>query len=138
MNFNSIEFLIFFLLALLGFACTAGRATARNIFLLVSSYIFYASWDWRYLGLIVGSTIVGYAFCVGMDKAQGKGRFWLLTIAVGVHLGVLVLFKYFNFFAESSNVILKMLGTSSPFSLPAPSPSDRNFLLYPQGNGLYD
>ncbi|MDE3052083.1 MAG: MBOAT family protein, partial [Nitrospirota bacterium] len=63
MTFNSAEFLFFFPLVLLAYAVAFRRERWREIVLLVASYLFYMSWNWRYAGLLILSTVVDY--CVG-------------------------------------------------------------------------
>jgi alginate O-acetyltransferase complex protein AlgI len=80
---------------------------ARKAWLLVCSYAFYAAWDWRFLSLIVLSTAVDYA--CGLRLAERRARGWLV-LSLAVNLGLLALFKYFDFFAESAAELLRALG----------------------------
>lgn len=75
---------------------------AQNIFLLISSYIFYGWWDYRFLVLILFSTLVDYA--VGQRlKSTKKPQFrkMLLWVSLVTNLVLLGFFKYYNFFVES-------------------------------------
>ncbi len=83
----------------------------QNVLLLVASYFFYGWWDWRFLGLIIVSTIVDF-YCAKVvarsnNPAQRKS---LLLLSVSLNLGFLGFFKYFNFFAESLHVALAAAG----------------------------
>lgn len=103
MLFSSIEFLIFFpiVFALYWFFFNR-NLKLQNFLILVSSYIFYGWWDWRFLFLIFLSTIVDYFIGLRIDKSSSDvSRRWLLWTSVLFNLGVLGFFKYYNFFIES-------------------------------------
>jgi len=109
MVFNSTTFLIFFILFFFIYWGINNRLSiaARNLFIIISSYIFYGWWDWRFLSLIAFSTIVD--FSIGYLLSKNKRdifRKGLLIISIIVNLGLLAFFKYFNFFIESLNVLL--------------------------------
>lgn len=74
---------------------------AQNVWLLVASYTFYGWWDWRFLVLIVISTIVDYSVSNLMHTQEGARRKHLLLISVFTNIGLLGLFKYVNFFVDS-------------------------------------
>src|SRR5262249_51533508 len=87
---------------------------AQNVFLLVASYFFYGWWDWRFLGLILASTVVDYPCAIWIDRLQNRSlRRWLLALSLALNLGFLGFFKYYNFFADSLVTLLKGLGVSS-------------------------
>ncbi len=113
MGFTQLEFLIFFALTVpLAWACRSGGQ--RNSLLLLASYYFYAHWDIRFCGLLVLSTVVDYVVAKRIAAASGIGarRRWLL-LSLGVNLGVLGFFKYFNFFIESARPLVESLGWSA-------------------------
>src|SRR4051794_4944563 len=99
MLFNSWTFWIFFAVVLpLYWACNTKN---QNRLLIVASYIFYGSWDWRFLPLILFSTIMDYTLGLLVFEAptpQRKHR--LVTISVIVNLAILGLFKYYGFFSR--------------------------------------
>jgi alginate O-acetyltransferase complex protein AlgI len=77
----------------------------------VASYVFYGSWDWRFLGLLLLSTTTDYA--VGRrltSESRLRYRQGLLGISMVVNLGALALFKYFNFFVDSFAELLNAFG----------------------------
>ncbi len=117
MLFVEFRFLAFFGLVLA--ACWALRHNgARKTFLLLASYAFYAAWDWRFLGLILLSTVVDGLAGRRIHEADGddtRRRAWL-GLSLAVNLGILVTFKYFDFFAGSLNALLDWLGLGT--SLP--------------------
>ena len=83
--------------------------------LLAASYFFYGAWDWRFLGLIIFSTLLDYicgrAIATSNDPARRKS---LLALSITGNLAVLGFFKYFNFFAESLGVLLRSQGLPAP------------------------
>lgn len=102
MLFNTLEFGLFFPIVFIIYWIVAKHRTARNILLLVSSYIFYGWWDWRFLFLIAFSSLVDYL--VGLKlfgEPNNRKRRFLLCISLCINLGFLVYFKYTNFFIET-------------------------------------
>ena len=74
----------------------------RKSFLLAASYFFYGSWDWRFLGLIIGSSVLDWIVGGRIARTDNpKARRGLLAVSLVFNLGALCLFKYFNFFADS-------------------------------------
>jgi alginate O-acetyltransferase complex protein AlgI len=86
------------------------RHRAQNVFLLCASYVFYGWWDWRFLGLMIGSTALDYAIARKLaDPANPHRQRWLAGSLV-INFGILAVFKYFNFFVDSFAEALVMLG----------------------------
>lgn len=103
MLFNTLHFGLFFLLIFfLYWFVTRRSLRLQNVMLLVASYYFYASWDWRFLFLLIFSTALDYFSGLQIHRTRSrKGkRFWL-TLSIAINLGFLGIFKYYNFFAES-------------------------------------
>lgn len=101
MLFNSFEFLIFFILILSLYWLMPHAA--QNRLLLISSYVFYGWWDWRFLILIGISTVVDFFVALKLgDWSDDQHRRRLLIISLIANLGILGFFKYFNFFADSA------------------------------------
>lgn len=74
----------------------------QNILLLIASYIFYGWWDWKFLSLILISTLVDYTIGVKLEGASTeRERKILLWSSILINLGVLGIFKYYNFFVEN-------------------------------------
>ena len=112
MLFTQLEFPIFLLLVLL-LAWLSPTRVSRNSLLLVSSYYFYAYWDYRFCGLLLLSTVVDYFVARGLaDCRNNSRRRSLLWISLAVNLGVLGFFKYFGFFVDSARPILQSVGLS--------------------------
>ncbi len=112
MLFNSIEFAIFLpiIFALYWFV-DPKSVRVQNILLLVASYYFYACWDWRFLFLLVFSTLLDYYTGIKMHEASTVKlkKIWL-WISIGINLGFLGVFKYYNFFATSFESALSEIG----------------------------
>lgn len=118
MIFNSFEFLLFLPLVFgLYWFAAKGNARWQNIILWVSSYYFYACWDWRFLFLLIFSTVLDYYTGIKMAEApsQKMKRFWF-WLSVTVNLGFLAVFKYYNFFAESFADLLSGFGMHADFA----------------------
>jgi D-alanyl-lipoteichoic acid acyltransferase DltB (MBOAT superfamily) len=96
MLFPSLDFSIYlpivFLLYWFVFQKTVQR---QNTFVLVASYVFYGWWDWRYLALIIASTLVDYGAGLSLGREQRQSaRRWILWSALAFNLGMLGVFKY--------------------------------------------
>ena len=120
MLFNSAEFAIFLpIVFILYWFVTNKSRKNQNILLLISSYYFYACWDWRFLFLLLFSTLLDYFTGLKMADAKSqkakKGWFWLSVV---INVGFLGLFKYYNFFVESFAAGLAGLGLQvNPWTL---------------------
>ncbi len=103
MLFNSLDFAIFLPIVFFLYWFVAKRnLRLQNILLLVASYFFYACWDWRFLFLLMFSTLLDYFTGIKMESvaSQSKKKFWF-WLSIIVNLGFLGVFKYYNFFVES-------------------------------------
>ncbi len=102
MLFNSIDFAIFFPIFFVLYWIVAKKLTLRNTFLLASSYLFYGWWDWRFLFLIIFSSIVDFTIGQKIHNSQNKRtRKNFLLVSLLINLGLLAYFKYTNFFIDS-------------------------------------
>ena len=83
----------------------------QNLLLLVSSYVFYCWWDWRFLSLIIISSFIDFTAANRIFSATTKKerKNWLLLSLI-TNLGLLSIFKYYNFFADSFSILMKNLG----------------------------
>lgn len=120
MLFNSISFAIFLpIVFCLYWFLFKKSLKAQNVLLLIASYFFYACWDWRFLFLLVFSTLLDYytglMICNTDSKNTKKFWFWF---SISVNLGFLGVFKYYNFFAESFAAGLNTIGLQvNPWTL---------------------
>ena len=112
MIFNSIEYLFFLpiVFVLYWFVFKKGLKP-QNLLILISSYVFYGWWDWRFLSLIFLSTIVDYVIGLKIHQSESiKTRKVFLWGSIIFNLSVLGFFKYFNFFIESWVDLLSSVG----------------------------
>ena len=118
MLFNSIDFLVFLpIVFLLYWKVFQKNLRLQNALILVSSYIFYGWWDWRFLSLILFSTIVDFFIGQFIFKSESnKKRKMLLITSLLVNLGLLGFFKYYNFFLENFVQAFSFFGRSISFS----------------------
>ena len=118
MLFNSIEFMFFLpIVYILYWFVTNKKLSFQNGLLLISSYIFYACWDWRFLFLLMFSTFLDYFCGIQIDKEvnETKRKIWL-ALCVGINLGFLGFFKYYNFFIDNFVVLLSKFGFQANIS----------------------
>ena len=100
--FNSFHFALFFPVVFFLYWFVFKKLSHQNLLLLAASYFFYACWDVRFLLLLMFSTFLDYYTGIRMYESRGRRErktwFWL---SIGVNLGFLGFFKYYNFFVES-------------------------------------
>ena len=103
MLFNSLDFAIFLpIVFLLYWFVTQKNLKFQNALIVLASYVFYGWWDWRFLSLIIFSTVVDYLIGQRLrtEDKQFKRKVLLWT-SITVNLGFLGFFKYYNFFLEN-------------------------------------
>ena len=118
MLFNSLDFIVFLLVVFTLFWVIPTRlAVVKNLLLLVASYVFYGWWDWRFLLLIVFSSLVD--FTVGLllkrSEEERKRKFYLF-LSLAINLGLLFTYKYFDFFIAEANSLLGKIGMETSMS----------------------
>lgn len=110
MLFNSFDFgfflvIVFAVYWILG----AQRRKSQNLLLLVASYVFYGLWDWRFLSLLFLSSVIDFLVGRALGTSEKKiNRKLLLWCSILWNLGVLITFKYFNFFLENFAALLSL------------------------------
>jgi len=112
MLFNSLDFAIFLPIVFLLYWFVANKNYhQQNVLVLVASYYFYGSWDYRFLFLLIFSTLLDYftGLKMGEAKTLASKRFWF-WLSVTVNLGFLGVFKYYNFFISSAAEGLSLFG----------------------------
>lgn len=112
MLFNSLDFALFLpIVFVLYWFVARGSLRWQNALLLIASYYFYACWDYRFLFLLMFSTLLDYFTGIRMGEARTKrwkkAWFW---ISISINLGFLAVFKYYNFFAESFTELVSGFG----------------------------
>jgi alginate O-acetyltransferase complex protein AlgI len=112
MLFNSLEFAIFLpIVFILYWYVTNHNLRLQNFLILVSSFIFYGWWDWRFLSLIIISSMVDYTVGLALKRVDKPiRRKLLLMCSIFMNLGMLAFFKYFNFFVDSFVDAFTLLG----------------------------
>lgn len=113
MLFNSIDFAMFLpIIFILYWYVTNKNLRSQNLLIVISSYIFYGWWDWRFLSLILFSTIVDYLIGISLSKQENQTkRKMLLWTSILVNLGFLGFFKYYNFFLDNFITAFSFFGT---------------------------
>ena len=123
MLFNSFEFLIFLPIVFLLYWFVfdyAMRGCMRqllwqNLLIVVASYVFYGWWDWRFLILIAITTVLSFLSGIGIEKAPTqRGKKAVMIANVVVNLGILGVYKYYDFFARE---FAQLFGIESDFLL---------------------
>lgn len=109
MIFNSVEFLIFLPIVFALYWCLARWLRWQNLFIVAASYVFYGWWDWRFLALIVITSIASYASGVLIERYHQHGK-TISAANIVLNLLILAFFKYFNFFADSFATLMGSLG----------------------------
>ena len=123
MLFNSFEFALFLPIVFLLYWFVFDYALSKckhqlllqNLFIVVVSYIFYGWWDWRFLILIAITTILSFLSGIGIEKAlTQRGKKAVMIANIAVNLGILGVYKYYDFFARE---FAQLFGIESDFLL---------------------
>ncbi len=131
MLFNSIDFAIFLpVVFILYWFVTNKSLKLQNFLIVVASYVFYGWWDWRFLSLIIFSTIVDYSVGLKLNGEENQfKRKALLWTSILVNLGFLGVFKYYNFFLDNFVTAFSFFGAEI-------KPNSLNIIL-PVGISFY-
>lgn len=115
MAFNSVTFFVFLVFTFIVYQNAAKKSIkSGNIILLSASYIFYGWWDWRFLILIIISSLTDYIVGLKISETNSeKKRKRLLAASLIVNLGMLFIFKYFNFFVDTFIDLFGVAGNRS-------------------------
>ncbi len=109
MTFNSLQYAAFLPIVFVIYWRVKRRE--QNVLLLAASYFFYGLFDWRFLGLLVISTLTDYTVGRVLENAEGDGKRKLIFVcSLIVNLGILGFFKYFDFFTRDGTKLLHHLG----------------------------
>ncbi len=115
MLFNSFQFFIFF--AIVYFLYRVLPYKGQNFLLLIASLVFYGTWDWRFLFLMLGSALIDYY--AGLKIASVEDRVHkrrYLVLSMISNLTILGFFKYFNFFSDSFKTFLQIFGLEANYT----------------------
>lgn len=111
MLFNSIEFLIFCPLVFLLYWFVFKSLRWQNIFVVVTSYIFYGWWNYRFLLLIALTTLCSFVSGLLVERySQRKVKKLITASNIVLNLAILCVYKYYNFFVESFVEIMQLVG----------------------------
>jgi D-alanyl-lipoteichoic acid acyltransferase DltB (MBOAT superfamily) len=133
MFFNSLHFAVFLpIIFILYWFVFNKNKSWQNSLLIIASYYFYACWDWRFLFLLVFSTLLDYFSGIQIEKSksvkESKLWFWLSVI---INLGFLGVFKYYNFFATSFTELINGFGFQvNPFLIKVVLPVGISFYTF--------
>lgn len=132
MFFNSLAFAVFLPIVFLLYWFVFGKTKSmQNAFLVVVSYYFYSCWDWRFLFLLIFSTLLCYFTGIQIEKNTQKARKFWFWLSIILNLGFLGIFKYYNFFASSLSEALNNIGLqSSPLLLDVILPVGISFYTF--------
>jgi alginate O-acetyltransferase complex protein AlgI len=120
MFFNSLHFAIFLPIVFLFYWFVGNKSKInQNYILILASYYFYSCWDWRFLFLLVFSTLLDYLSAIKIEESTTpKSRKFWLWLCISINLGFLGIFKYYNFFADSFAELFQSFGfNTSPILL---------------------
>lgn len=112
MLFNSYEFIVFLpIVFLLYWFLFRGRKW-QNLFLVIASYIFYGWWDWRFLLLIAFTSLCSFVSGLLIGRFEGNRKWQLIVSAsnIVINIGILGVFKYYNFFIDNLDVLFSSIG----------------------------
>lgn len=114
MIFNSLDFAVFLPIVFILYWIFNKNLRLQNLLIVFASYFFYGWWDWRFLSLILFSTLVDYSTGLGISKQENSPvkRKMLLWTSILVNLGFLGFFKYYNFFLDNFVAAFSLFGFS--------------------------
>ncbi len=110
MLFNSLAFALFLPLAFAAYWAANGRLRVQNLVMVVASCVFYGWWDLRFLLLLLGTSLLDFMVAAHMGTARDARRKRLLAVSITANLGVLGVFKYFDFFSLEFARLLNSFG----------------------------
>jgi alginate O-acetyltransferase complex protein AlgI len=110
MLFNTIDYLIFLVtFFIIYWMLLSKNLSLQNLFILVSSYIFYGWWDWRFLSLIFLTTVSSFLAAKQIEK-HPKSKKYILWWTLALNFAILIYFKYVGFFLESFEKLAHIFG----------------------------
>lgn len=112
MLFNSFEFLLFLPIVFLLYWFVFRSRRWQNLLVVIASYVFYGWWDWRFLFLIAFTSLCSFGSGLLIERYEGRRRKQQMvsTANIVLNLGILGVFKYYNFFIENLDALFATLG----------------------------
>ena len=110
MLFNSFEFLLFLPVVFLLYWFIFRNRRWQNLLIVIASYIFYGWWDWRFLFLIALTSLSSFGSGFFIEKYEGRIRWKQLGCSINIilNIGILGLFKYYNFFVDNLDRLFRI------------------------------
>jgi alginate O-acetyltransferase complex protein AlgI len=140
MLFNSFEFLLFLpIVFILYWFVFSKKLNWQNILVLVASYIFYGWWSWKFMGLLILSTALDYVYGFWVASPNRKKAKLFLWLSIINNLGILGIFKYYNFFALQFQKGFEFLGLyTNPILLQVALPIGISFYTFHGMSYVFD
>ena len=140
MLFNSLGFVIFLPIVFGLYWFVFNKSLKQqNLFLLIASYFFYGCWSWEFMGLLMLSTILDYFYGFQVSSHNPKRSKLFLWLSIVNNLGILGVFKYYNFFVDQFQSGLEVLGFDvSPLLLNVALPVGISFYTFHGMSYVFD
>lgn len=140
MLFNSLEFLLFLpIVFILYWFVFNKKLNWQNTLVLVASYIFYGWWSWKFMGLLMFSTALDYVYGFWVASPNRKKAKLFLWLSIINNLGILGIFKYYNFFALQFQKGFELLGLhTNPILLQVALPIGISFYTFHGMSYVFD
>jgi D-alanyl-lipoteichoic acid acyltransferase DltB (MBOAT superfamily) len=111
MLFPTMVFGLFFLIVYVTAWSLDRENRRRKLFLVAASWVFYAWWDWRFVGLLIASATFNWAVAGAIGRSgTRRSRLWLVGLGVAINLLILGVFKYYGFFTDQLQTLLHQVG----------------------------
>ena len=140
MLFNSYEFLIFLpIVFILYWFVFNKKLSVQNGLILVASYFFYGWWSWKFMGLLMASTMLDYFYGFWVASPERKKAKFFLWLSIINNLGILAIFKYYNFFAVQFQQGFESIGIqTNPLFLEVALPVGISFYTFHGMSYVFD
>ncbi len=138
MIFPTIDFAVFFLVVFVLNWALRKQGTAWKTVMLAASYFFYGYWDWRFVFLLVGSSVINHGVALGLERTASRAaRRLLLTAAVVFNLGSIAFFKYALFLVEQAFWVANHLPGGANFDRWMPIYDHAGAIILPVGISFF-
>lgn len=140
MLFNSFEFFVFLPIVFVLYWFVFNKLLfLQNVFLLVTSYFFYGYWSWKFLFLLISCTLLDYLYGIAVANFNGLYKRFFLWLSIINNLGILCVFKYYDFFVSQIQIGLERFGfNSSPLLLNFALPIGISFYTFHGMSYVFD
>ena len=140
MLFNSLEFFLFLPVVFVLYWSVLNKSLKwQNALVLAASYFFYGWWSWAFMALLMASTLLDYLYGFGVAAVDRKKAKLFLWLSVVNNLGILGVFKYYNFFALEVQQGLDLLGLqTNPYLLKVALPIGISFYTFHGMSYVFD